>query len=204
MGEGTWLKWPKIIWGVLILLVLGLSRAPEYVLGFNVSNMLVGMTALILLAYTLETQEMRRQMVLQNEIAIQPLVIADIGYQPVEGRDVPYALQLILRNIGRGPALFVQPRDIEKGEEEGVRYVARFAKVDYIEADGERVTAVTLHAVKEGEERPKVDFVDHLDPRYANHTYDVTIAYEDINGQRRESVVRMGRGGIRLLGHKKV
>lgn len=204
--KGIGLGWSKALWmrfAIAVLLILIVPPLLTWALGFKVNNVLLWVTGLILLVYTLETQEMRRQMVLQNEIAIQPLVLSDIGYRPVERGDPPYALQVILRNIGRGPALFVQLRDIEAGEERGVRYVARFTKVDYIEAGGERVTAITLHAVREGEERPKVDFAEHLDPRYANHTYEVTTVYEDINGQRRESVVRMGKGGIRLLKHGK-
>ena len=49
-----------------------------------------------------------------------------------------------------------------------------------------------------------MDFIANLNPQTADKGYDVTISYEDINGQKRESVVRMGKGGIRLLSHGKV
>ena len=45
----------------------------------NLSNVIYWLTGLIVLMYTIETFGMRLEMVRQNDLAIQPLVIAVIG-----------------------------------------------------------------------------------------------------------------------------
>lgn len=202
-----WFGWSRTIWLRLIFFTLLLLVIPPTLgraLGFNVNNVLIWVTGLILLIYTIETQEMRRQMVLQNEIAIQPLVIASIELRSVE--DGPGGKRkLVLRNIGRGPALFIQVKDIEVADAGGVRFVRKLATVDCIEAGKDSVAEVSLVAEAEGEEDTElIGGIASLDPRHAEKSYDVTISYEDAYGQKRESVVRMGKGGIRLLRHGKV
>src|SRR5947207_1736721 len=75
----------------------------------------------------------RREMVRQNELTVQPLLVTRIERQ--EGDDL-----LVIRNIGRGPGLFVRVPEIEITVEGGVRFVARCDAVDVIEA-GEAVVA---------------------------------------------------------------
>ncbi len=175
-------------------------------MGFDVNNALILATGLVLLFYTVETQGMRLEMVRQNEIAIQPVLIA--GIERREGRP-----RFVLRNIGRGPALYVQPQDIAFPEEQGVQTTARFRRVDYIipEEDAVIITDMTHEGIwEEGNvvESPQEGlfadaFAYHLDPENSPRPYEVIIHYEDINGQRRYSVMQMGRGGIRLLRHAK-
>ncbi len=70
-------------------------------------------TGLAVLLYTVETSRMRREMVRQreemarqNEIAIQPLLIVTIAKVELGVSATPgYGFGLVLRNIGRGPAL---------------------------------------------------------------------------------------------------
>lgn len=206
---GIGLGWSKALWGrfaLATLLVFVVAPAFAHWLGLKVDNALLWVTGVILLVYTIETQEMRRQMVLQNEIAIQPVVTAGIGRlelsEPPARRIT--TTSVILRNIGRGPALFIQVQDIPVADAGGVRFVSKFATVDYIEAGKDVPVAVRVHTEAEGEDRPRFNFVANLDPDHANQTYDVIIRYEDLNGQRRESEVRMGKGGIKLLRHGKV
>lgn len=211
MARESWLGWSKALWkrfGAVALPVVGIPLALNRLIDLSLTAGFTAMTALLLLAYTLETQEMRREMVRQNEIAVQPLLHARVDIQELEGGRL-YRKAVILRNIGFGPALFVRPQEIRdaKAAHTGVRFVARFSPVDCIEAREEAATDVTLKAdVGEEGEIDLGDFIASLDPRSATatSTYDVTIAYQDLSGQERESVVRMGKGGIRLLHHGKV
>jgi len=85
------------------------------------------------------------------------------------------------------------------------RFVVKFEKIDCIEPGGEAAAGVGHYGEEEGKRDVRIsDFIPSLDPRLATKTYDIPISYEDINGQRRQSVVRMGKGGIRLLRHGKV
>lgn len=203
---GTFFGWSKALWirfGVVTIAFLALPVL-AYWNGYSVNNSLILATGMVLLFYTIETQGMRLEMVRQNEIAIQPLLIA--GTERREGR-----MRVILRNIGRGTALFVQPKDVVLPEERGAWTVARFRRVDYIspEQDAVIMSDMTHYGpggdVLEGpQEGPWADaFAYHLDPENSPRPYEVTIHYEDINGQRRHSVMQMGRGGIRLLRHGK-
>ena len=76
-------------------------------------------------------------MVRQNELAVEPLLITRI-----ERRDADEGQRrdLVIRNIGRGPGLFVRVPDVEITVVDDVRFIARCEVVDVIEA-GETVVA---------------------------------------------------------------
>jgi len=79
------------------------------------------------------------------------------------------------------------------------------SNVDFIGANQTVEVAVRRSFEDEaGSPRTLQDFAAHLNPQIANKSYNVTITYEDMNGQSRESVVRMGKGGIRLLSQGKI
>ena len=79
-------------------------------MGFSGGNTVLWSTGLVVLAYTIETQGKRLEMLRQTEIDIQPLLIARVERKQWRGGE--YKNLVILQNIGRGPALFVQPKDI--------------------------------------------------------------------------------------------
>jgi len=203
---GMFFGWSKALWirfGVVTVIFLAFPIL-AYWNGFSVNNALILATGLVLLLYTIETQGMRLEIVHQNEIAIQPLLIA--GTERREGQT-----RVVLRNIGRGTALFVHPSDVVLPEEQGAWTVASFRTVDYIspEQDAVIMSDMTHYGpggdVIEGpREGPWADaFALHLDPENSPRPYEITIQYEDITGQRRHSVMQMGKGGIRLLRHGK-
>ena len=199
-----WSKTLLVRFGIVAAFVVVVPSVFKLIFGLDAGVGLTGVTALIILAYTLETQALRLEVVRQNEIAIQPVLIATTERR--DGRP-----RLVLRNIGRGAALFVQIQDVVLPEERGVRTVARFRRVDYISPEQDAV--VTSDMTTEGpggdvlegprEGRWADPFAHHMDPENSPRSYEVTIHYEDINGQRRYSVMQMGRGGIRLVRHGK-
>ena len=197
-----WSKRTCIKFGLFALVIFFIGPLIAYPLGFNINITLLWLTGLIILAYTIETQEMRLELVRQTEVSIQPLIITRIERREVSSSKFDNVV--ILQNIGRGPALFIQAKEIDYDVAGSVRWVGKFDKVDFIEAGKDTVVKATLE-IREGKEvYQQQDLVNNLDPNYSNKPYDVTISYEDINGQKRESVVRMGQGGIRLLTHGSV
>lgn len=71
---------------MLASLILLVPLTLQHIWDLDLLVGVTGMTALILLWYTIETQGMRLEVVRQNEIAILPLVILSIELRPVEGR----------------------------------------------------------------------------------------------------------------------
>lgn len=200
MDHGFWGGWSKAFWmkfGIVGCAVFIITPLLGYLLGFKASDAILWGTGLVLLAYTIETQAMRLEIVRQNEIGIQPLVITSIEERG-SGR------QLILKNIGRGPTLFIQVKDLESPGQGEVCVVVKFLTVDCIEAGKDAAVSASGHINAVGEVGRGFDFVAHLYPRRAQENHEVTILYEDIQGQHRESVMRMGKDGVRLLIHGKV
>lgn len=211
MEQGTNVSWKA--WGfwalpffLFVLVVAGLKS----VLSWSVSDATYLATGLAVVAYTVETWKMRRELVRQNEIAIQPLMIAVIEERPPRSGSGPYEPQFILRNIGRGPGLHIEVKDIKVLEVEGWVHRAKFkiTEVDCIEPGKEAVAELRVEAEASGVIEPlsvKVAtyFLEQLNPCKAGETCAVIISYEDISGQPRWSKVQMGKGGIRLLDHGK-
>ena len=86
---------------------------PVFVETRALNNTLLWLTGIIILLYTVETHGLRVEMVRQNEMAVQPLVTVGIERRKVEGSQ-EFKDMLVFRNIGRGPALFVTPADIQR------------------------------------------------------------------------------------------
>jgi hypothetical protein len=143
-------------------------------------------TGVAVVWYTIETYYLRRE-------GVRPLIISRIEQWDSgtgESRDV-----LVLRNIGRAPALFVQVADIQFKEKE---LRVEFATVDIIEEKhGQEANSQPYF----GDAKVLDTFLPNLDPRYANRTHQITITYEDVNGGRHKSVMQMGKAGTRLLSH---
>jgi hypothetical protein len=197
-----WSRWQWLLFlpflGLFILvLIFGLYK------GMSLTDWILWLTGLVLLIYTVETNGLRREMVRQNELAIQPVVVATIEERPAGMVQTPrFQRQLILRNVGRGTALFLKVQDLTLTDPAGdrVRFVARFAPISYLEPQQEKVVEIAecsaINAQVPGE---NFDPVTSLFPRYALEDYDVVIEYQDTNGAGRDTLMRMGTGGIRLL-----
>ncbi len=199
------LGWSDRQW-VLFLVVLAAFIVVPLITWFTryeTNNLMLWLTGVVVLIYTVETQGLRLEMVRQNEMAIQPLLMASIEQRRFKEEDV--ANRLVVGNIGRGPALFIKVRSIETSANP-VRWVAKFEPVDVIEAGKDSVieSAIYIETPGEQDKITSLEVTDYLHPKFANQSYDVFIIYEDIDGQSRESVVRMGKGGIRLLKHGKL
>lgn len=67
--------------------------------------MLISNYWFVVLIYTVETQGLRIEMIRQNEIAVQPVIVAAAKKGESEN------IEFLLKNIGRGPALFVKVDD---------------------------------------------------------------------------------------------
>ncbi len=172
-----------------------------WVICWNVGNAVIFGTGVVVLLYTYETYQMRRQMVRQNELAVQPLLLATIERRPV-GHDTS-DWRVVLRNIGRGPAIHIRGADVEIPKD-NPDMVGSFETVDCLEPGKDTVMEVLDRWKDSTQKRVLTSFIAELHPQFGQHTYDVQITYDDVEGQRWASIVRMGKGGIKLLANRKV
>ncbi len=175
---------------------------PFFLEGVSLNNVLLWLTGVMLLLYVVETHGLRLETIRQNEAAIQPLVIATVEERPQEGRGLTPHPCIVLRNLGRGPALCVLVDAIQGESGRNGRLTVSFQVIDYIEPGHDKVAGVNWRDQNEREGAGESRDLDlNLDLRQANRTYNLTIIYEDIDKNPYESVVQLGKGGFRLLRH---
>jgi hypothetical protein len=179
-----------------------------WIAGWNVGNAVVFGTGVVVLLYTYETYQMRWQLVRQNEIAIHPLVLATVKFGKIDGGTE--AWRVVLRNIGRGPALFVRVDDFggQENEQNKTVRLSRIPPVDCIEPGKDKELPVEVVMEEEGIIEVLRNggyrgwnFVAKLNPGSATETYVITVRYEDIDRRKYWAKIQMGKGGIRLLDH---
>lgn len=199
------LGWSRTEWRTFVVVLVPILIAFPLVgrlFGFNVSDLVLWATGLVLLAYTVETQAMRIEMTRQNEIHIQPVLVATIEERRRNAGPAPtYPSELILRNIGRGTALFIRVGNLALTDVAGdrVRFVAKFKPIDYLEPGKDFIAAATCEPLTPGVLAANLDPLPSLNPASAIENHEVSIQYQDTSGQLRQTVMRMGQDGIRLV-----
>jgi len=214
-----WDQWVRVlVFSTFCLLVVIFLR---FGVGMQSNDAILAVTAFVILWYTLETYALRWQMVEQNkltvqqnkltvrqiELAVQPLVLATVEDRPLS--QGTHGLRVVLRNIGRGPALFVRVDDFAVHEIEGTKIVllSSIPPVDCIEPGEDVPLPVEAVLKEEGKEvrrdvgSARLNYAAMLHPQSANETYEITVRYEDIDRQEHWAKIQMGKGGIRLLDH---
>ena len=169
---------------------------------WNVQTAIYWATGMVVLHYTFETFRMREELTHQNRLAVQPLILANIrDAGTVFGNT---EVQVVLRNIGKGPALFVRADEFGGFVEEGGGgYSFRIPPVDYVESGMEAAQDVEL-IFKEANGKEVFRDGHHgavLKSQAASKTHIITVRYKDIDGGRHWAKTQMGKGGIRLLEH---
>jgi len=209
------------LFGLLPSLLVAWKGSEYYTLGVYIG------TGVAIVWYTVETSYLRRAMIQQNQLAGEQLKVAieqkaialqqnEIAIQPllvvtIEERQtglaprLTFGPQMAMRNIGRGPALFIRIRELVLTDLiDGLRFLVKFETLDCLEPGKDHIVRASFTyegpAVR-GEVPEQFDFVASLNPASAVETYEVVVEYEDTSGQRRGSVVQMGRAGVRLLRH---
>lgn len=195
-------NWSCRQWCLFLFFLAGFILVPLLFDATSINNALLWLTGVVVLFYTIETHGLRLEMVRQNEIAIQPVIIAITEERPVS--DARTRQQLILRNVGRGTALFAKIQDLTLTDPLGdrVRFVASFASLNYLEPHQEAVVSVAeCRSIGPNIPGDRFDAVVSLAPPYAVADYKVVIEYSDTNGGAKETLMQIGKGGIRLLRH---
>ncbi|OFW14562.1 MAG: hypothetical protein A3H27_15910 [Acidobacteria bacterium RIFCSPLOWO2_02_FULL_59_13] len=197
--------WSCRQWCLFLCVLAAFVLAPLVFEAKNVNDALLWLTGVVVLFYTIETHGLRLEMVRQNEMAVQPLLIATVEHRTVQRIAPTSTNSVVLKNIGRGPALYVRVAEIDMGPAGSGRFIAKFDPVDYIEPTGEIFPNANWYGdFGSGDVSRPMDFTSNLDPRFANETYEVRISYEDISGTQYQSKMQMGKAGIRLLEHGKI
>jgi len=92
-----------IIAGILVLIFLYIKYCT-----INPSEIVLTITAVVIYWYTLETHEMRMEMIVQKEITIMPILVM---------RKRPYTFNFYIENIGNFPAYDIRIQELVLKEE---------------------------------------------------------------------------------------
>lgn len=176
-------KWSSHQWVLFIPLFAIFLILPLYfrtLAVITLSDCLLWLTGFVLLIYTVETQGLRIEMIRQNEIAVQPVIVA------AGKKGESEKIEFLLKNIGRGPALFVKVDDALLTRELGGNWLVTYVNtIDYIEP-GCEVTAAAL----ENRDDQGVASIR----KKGKQPFHMTIRYEDINRTKIKTVLQVGIG----------
>jgi hypothetical protein len=156
---------------------------------------LVAGTVAGLVWYSIETRGMRNEMVRQNEMAVWPMLISAILESP--GVDEA-SHRLVIRNVGKGPALFVKIDNVIAVPEG--RFNVEFDSISVIPAGEEELARARVYIDGVLAMNRLDTFVAALNPRYGQDTHLITVRYQDLAGStNRWTLMQMGKEGIRLI-----
>ena len=175
--------WTRAVGGSVVLFIV-LPLLVRKLGGDYAQGVYIG-TGVALVWYTVETYYLRREMV-------RPLIISKVGMWP-ESSSGPCRDALLLRNIGKAPALFVRVEDLTLSKPE---LRVTFETVDILEEKPEEEARSQPYF---GDAKVLDTFLRSLRPS-SNKTHHVIIRYEDVNGTKHTSVMQMGKGGTRARG----
>jgi hypothetical protein len=175
---------------------------PFFLEAAALSNALLWLIGVMLLLYIVETYGTRREILRQNRAALEPLVIATVEEMPQVGGDLRPRSGIVLKNLGRGAALSVLVYDFEVDKVINGKLIASFEVIDYIEPGHEKIAPAKWPDNRKGAGPSEAqELLSRLDLRESTRTYTLTIAYENIDEKPYESVVQLGKSGVRLLRH---
>ncbi len=197
----------RVLWGSVLLFLfvptlvgllwksLGWKFPDGYSLGVYIG------TGIAVLWYTVETYSLRQEVVRQNETTIRPLVLSLI-----EERD-PSLPAFVLRNIGHGPALFVEVSSFMLNVRTRGECRIEVSRVDLVEPNEKKDPPWIRAKPERGGRVPDLgEIVDSLmaGPGHAVANCEITITYENVEQRRFVSVMQMGMDGTKLLYSKRL
>jgi hypothetical protein len=144
------------------------------------------LTFLALLWYSFETRGMKNQLVRQNELSLRPCIL--ISYEIDQG-------SYCFINVGNGPALHVQLKEIPFLESEDNCFTYKTDACDLIVPKGR--SRVVFR-----EDNGSIASAFHLgaiDPKSAINTFDITATYSSIDDIKYATYGKMGKIGSKFI-----
>ncbi len=128
--------------------------------------------------------------------------IMHLGFRKRSDGDDKMPEGLVLRNIGRGPALYVHVEDIVV--DRGAGLFACFEPPNILIPGEEVLVPVNLCIEENGKKvRREGSFIATLKPRpVGKHDYEIVIHCQDLSGRRRDTRMMMGASGTVLVSHE--
>lgn len=198
MAVLNWFKWSARQWCLFLPFAAALIIVLPRDLTLPLDKWLLWLTGFLILLYTVETQGLRFEMIRQNEVTVEPVLIASMRNKEIQ-RVAPTATEVILlRNIGRGPALYISAEGALLTRELGADWFSTtIGTIDLIEPGGEVIILPVLPPTPEAPTTSKVR--EKGDPSVT-----VRVKYEDLGGAKRESLIMFGDGVPKLIKHRRI
>jgi hypothetical protein len=215
-GSGTNNRVPSGVWIFWTLLI---SVAGLYFLGYKLflgefgylQTIILALTLLAVLWYTIETRRMQKAVAAQVELSVRqvnlsvlPFFVAYVGAVGVENELGKPIDALELENIGNGVALnvMIDSLDIEFGGEMQERQIwpDAYLSFDPLMSIPKRAKALVTHVSfvskeQENNRIPQFDWMHHLKPPRAAKNYEMKIRFMDVLGNRYVQIIHVGKGG---------
>ena len=192
--------------------------------GGNFTDGVLMGTGIAIVWYTLETLDLRRETsklreeaerqnvtasaqkkiaLEQADRAIRPLLVTRIEDVRPPGSPLP-AEKCVLRNIGHGPALFIEVQAFKVNVWTKGDWLVEVGPVDLVEPG--KFAELLLMPQGEGQKPNSVEIVNSLReaPGRATGNYEVVIYYEDVQKRQFTSVMQMGMDGTKLVDHRAI
>ena len=205
MAAFNWFKWSSRQWCLFLPFAAALILLLPRDLNLTLDKWFLWLTAFLVLLYTVETQGLRFEMIRQNEMSVEPVIIATFQTKAVQKIASTFGEVIVLRNIGRGPALYIKVDNeaILTRELGNNWYISNIGTIDFIEPGGEVIISPTLRNPEQQSPEANTPHISKVRQK-GDPTVVVKIRYEDIGGTKRESLIQMGDGGPKLIKHGRV
>jgi hypothetical protein len=173
-----------VLWGLTIPLKL--------TLGELLSTIIIFVTLLVLIVYTVSTIGLWKQAQLQTELSISPFLIFDIESN-----------KIFIKNLGNSPALklemdnlYLYWEDMNDPSKKNLFEVV-FEEIDLVDS---RTRALLEHKVLRDRADTVWDPVNTMDPKYqTEHSFELILKYTNLIGKRYYTKIQTGKGGIKVL-----
>lgn len=157
------------------------------------NDLILSITAFIVLIYTLVTLFLWRQSVIQTEISLMPIPVIYLR----KGKD---SLKKIcrIRNLGYGPMLNIHIDDFNfSTDKKSSRLTLELPPPNILKTNEERDLIVKSYI--DSNLQSNFDLSVHLDPEFANLYIPLNIYFEDIRGIKYIVTIAMGTGKLKIL-----
>src|SRR5260370_34802706 len=149
-----WRRWTVRALAVLVFVALPYALR-HFCLIQNLSDGIYLATGIAVVLYTVETFYLRAIAIQQAETAIRPLLVSRIEEVTYEGHLVPSPRrEFVLRNIGHGPALFVEIQDFTVRTQDKGSVRVQIDPADLVEATAIAFPVLKPRPSQAGGQRP--------------------------------------------------
>lgn len=159
------------------------------------NELILVVSAIILLVYTIFTLLLWWQSVIQTNIKLMPIPVIYVRQtNGIKSR------KFRIRNLGYGPLLNIQIEEFilnltDTGDSWKLKLTMEWPNVLAVGEERDLIT----ETFKNGEKMEGFNMGPHLDPEFANLYIPIAVSFEDIRGVKYQVTIAMGKGQLAII-----